>query len=87
MLADIISALWGPLGGVLGGLGALVVALVLGRWQGGKQAQAKRDAQDGKDYIAERRRQDGKDVGLGATDDERLRMLKRIRDRNGAGKG
>ena len=86
MLADIIGALWGPLGGVLGGLGALVVALVLGRWQGSRGAQAKRDAQDGKDYIAERRRQDEMDVGHGATDDERLRMLKRIRDRNGAGK-
>ena len=86
MLADLIGTLWGPLGGILGGVGALVVALVLGRWQGSRDANAKRDAQDGKDYIAERRRQDGKDVGLGATDDERTRMLERIRDRNGAGK-
>ena len=49
MLADIIGALWGPLGGILGGVGAVVAALVLGRWQGGKQARAKRDADDMKD--------------------------------------
>ena len=83
MLADIISSISGPLGGIVAGLGALIAALAYGRWTGGKQARAKREAQDGKDYIAERRRQDGKDVGLGATDDERIRMLERIRDRNG----
>ena len=82
MLADIIGALWGPLGGILGGVGAVVAALVLGRWQGGKQARAKRDAQDGKDYIAERRRQDELDVGHGATDDERIKHLQSIANRN-----
>ena len=86
MLADITGALWGPLGGVLGGLGALIAALAYGRWQGGKQAQAKRDAQDGKDYIAERRRQDEMDVGHGATDAKRIKWLRDIADRNGAGK-
>ena len=82
MLADIIGAISGPLGGILAGAGALVVALVLGRWQGSRHAQAKRDAQDGKDYIAERRRQDGKDVGHGATDAERIKRLRDIANRN-----
>ena len=82
MLADIISAISGPLGGIVAGLGALIAALAYGRWTGGKQAQAKRDAQDGKDYIAERRRQDELDVGHGATDDERIKHLQSIANRN-----
>ena len=49
MLGDLISALWGPLGGILGGLGAVAAALVLGRWQGSRDANAKRDADDMKD--------------------------------------
>ena len=49
MLGDIIGALWGPLGGILGGLGAVAAALVLGRWQGSRDARAKRDADDMKD--------------------------------------
>ena len=49
MLGDLISALWGPLGGILGGLGAVVAALVLGRRQGSRDANAKRDADDMKD--------------------------------------
>ena len=66
---------------------AAIVAAIGAAWFFGRRSgAAKRDAQDGKDYIAERRRQDEMDVGHGATDDERLRMLKRIRDRNGAGK-
>ena len=57
MLGDLISALWGPLGGILGGVGAVVAALVLGRWQGGRDANAKRDADDMKDaYDRERTR-------------------------------
>ena len=81
-----IDALLGPLGGILGGVVALVVALVFGRYTGSRDANTKRDAQDARDYIKERGRQDEMDVGLGATDDERIRMLERVRDRSGAGK-
>ena len=86
MLETLIQAIWGPLGGVAAGVGAVVVALVLGRWQGGRDATAKRDAQDGKDYIKERRRQDEIDVGHGASDAERIKRLHEIANRRGAGK-
>ena len=49
MLADIISSISGPLGGIVAGLGALIAALAYGRWTGGKHARAKRDADDMKD--------------------------------------
>ena len=57
MIESIISALVGPLGGIIGGIGAIIAALVLGRWQGGRDAKAKRDADDMTDaYNRERTR-------------------------------
>ena len=64
---------------ILTGLGAVAL------WAF-RRGAAKRDAEHGADYIAERKRQDEMDVGLGATDDERIRMLERVRDRSGSGK-
>ena len=82
MIESIIGALIGPIGGILAGLGALIAALALGRYTGGRDARAKRDVQDGKDYIAERRRQDELDVGHGATDADRIKRLRAIADRD-----
>jgi len=61
---------------ILTGLGAVAL------WAF-RRGAASKDAKHGKDYIAERKRQDDLDVGHGASDAERIRMLERIRDRNG----
>ena len=57
MIESIIGALIGPIGGILAGLGALIAALFLGRYTGGRDARAKRDADDMTDaYDRERTR-------------------------------
>ena len=81
MLADIIGALWGPLGGILGGLGAVAAALVLGRRQGRQNEAQRRAGQDAQDYRNERQAIDETDIGLGASDADRVRMLNDIADR------
>ena len=86
MLEALIQAIWGPLGGIIAGVGAVVVALVLGRWQGGRDATAKRDAQDGKDYIKERGKIDDEISGIGGSDSDTVKRLRGIANRRGAGK-
>ena len=71
---------------VLGAFGAIWAALWGARRSGANSANAKRDAESARDYIAERKRQDEIDVGHGASDAERIRMLEAIRDRRGASK-
>ena len=57
MIESIIGALIGPIGGILAGLGALIAALALGRYTGGRDARARRDAEDMTDaYDRERTR-------------------------------
>jgi hypothetical protein len=62
------------------------IALWRAKRQGAADATAKRDAQNAAEYIAERKRQDEIDVGHGASDDQRIRMLEAIRDRKRTGK-
>ena len=57
MIESIISALIGPVGGIVAGIGAIIAALFLGRYTGGRDAKAKRDADDMTDaYDRERTR-------------------------------
>ena len=66
---------------------AAVVAAIGAAWFFGRRSgAAKRDAKHGEDYIAERKRQDRLDLGHGATDAERIKRLRDIANRNGAGK-
>jgi hypothetical protein len=81
-----IDALLGPLGGILAGVVSVVAALVLGRWQGAARAKADRAAKDAKDYRNERQEIDRTDIGVGATDRQRIERLRGIADRRGAGK-
>ena len=41
MIEALLQTLFGPLGGILTAVGAVIAALVLGRWQGGKSATDK----------------------------------------------
>jgi len=57
MIEALLQTLFGPLGGILAAVGAVIGALALGRWQGKSGAVAKRDADDMKDaYNRERTR-------------------------------
>ena len=72
--------------GLIEAIGAVIVAIGAAWFFGRRSGASKRDAKHGADYIAERKRQDEMDVGHGASDAERIRMLERVRDRSGSGK-
>ena len=57
-----------------------VLGAVYGK--GRRDTNVRRDIQGLEDYRNERKRQDGLDVGHGATDAERIRLLKTIANRN-----
>ena len=46
MIEALAQALFGPLGGIIAGVGAVVAALVLGRWQGASKAKQDAIAKD-----------------------------------------
>ena len=69
--------------GLIETIGAIIVAIGAAWVFGRRSGASKRDASHGADYIAERKRQDEMDVGHGATDDERIRRLHDIANRNG----
>ena len=69
--------------GLIETIGAVIAAIAAAWFFGRRAGAAKRDAKHGEDYIAERKRQDEMDVGHGASDADRIRMLEHIRDRNG----
>lgn len=77
-LAAILTAIAGGIIAVWG------MAIKAGR-DGKKKANEERNAADARAYIEERRRQDRLDLGVGASDAERIRMLHDIADRGGAG--
>ena len=78
MIESIIAALIGPVGGILASIGAIIAALFLGRYTGGRDARAKRDAQDGKDYIRERSKIDDEVSGIGGSDSDTVKRLRAI---------
>ena len=61
-----------------------VLGAVYGK--GRSDARKTRAADDAEDYINERKRQDDLDVGHGATDLERIRLLKNIANRKSSRK-
>ena len=81
-----IDALLGPLGGVVAGIGAVLAALLWGRRQGKTQERERRAGQDAQDYRNERQAIDETDIGLGASDADRVRMFTDIANRRGRGK-
>ena len=46
MIEALAQALFGPLGGIIAGVGAVIAALVLGRWQGATNAKDKQNADE-----------------------------------------
>ena len=82
-MTGLIDALLGPIGGLLAGVVAVVGALILGRWQGASSAREKRAGQDARDYQNERREIDSEDLGIGASDSERVDRLRDIAKRRG----
>jgi hypothetical protein len=67
---------------VLSALTAILAVLGAVYGKGRSDARKTRAADDAEDYINERKRQDDLDVGHGATDLERIRLLKTIANRN-----
>ena len=86
MIESIIGALIGPIGGILAGLGALIAALALGRYTGGRDARAKRRADDAESYIKERGKIDDEVSGIGGNDADNIKRLRGIANRRGTGK-
>ena len=68
--------------GMIEAIGALIFAIGAAWFFGRRSGKSKRDAKHGSDYIAERKRQDEMDVGHGASDDERIKRLHDIANRN-----
>lgn len=81
-----LDAFLGPWGGILAGIVSVVAALILGRWQGRAGERKRRDGQDAEAYRDTRKEIDNADIGTGATDAERVRMLDAISNRRGSGK-
>jgi hypothetical protein len=75
MIEQIIGVLWGPLGGILAGFGAVIAALVMGRSQrkAGAAEQRAKDATDTSKRVEAGRQavQSGRNSGSDA--DQRLR--------------
>ena len=67
---------------VLTALTALLAVLGAVYGKGRSDARKTRAADDDREYRNERKRQDDLDVGHGATDAERIRLLKTIANRN-----
>ena len=82
-MTGLIDALLGPLGGLLAGVIAALAAWAFGRSQGASGAREKRAAQDARDYQNERREIDSEDLGIGASDTERVDRLRDIAKRRG----
>ena len=85
MIDALLQVILGPLGGILAGLGAVVAALALGRWQGASKANQDRASKDAKDYKNERQEIDDDLRGIGGDDDARRRQLHDIAKRRGSG--
>ena len=78
-LAGIPWRLWAWLGAAFGA--ALALAVAYGK---GRQAEkAKRDADAAAAYRETRKEIDNADLGIGASDSERVRRLREIADRRG----
>ena len=67
-------------------LTALLAVLGAVYGKGRSDARKTRSADDADDYISERKRQDELDVGHGATDNERIKHLQSIANRNSSRK-
>ena len=80
-MLDLLNIITGPLGGLLAGIVAVAGAVLLGRRQGRQNEAQRRAGQDAQDYRNERQAIDETDIGLGASDADRVRMLNDIADR------
>jgi hypothetical protein len=78
MIDALAQALFGPLGGIFAGIGAILAAWFFGRYKGGSDARAKRAAKDAKEYRDERQKIDTEISGIGGTDSERIERLRDI---------
>ena len=68
MIADLIAALVGPLGGLLAGIVAVLGAFMWGQRRGKTGERERRAGQDAQDYRDTRRRMD--DAAGGTSDDD-----------------
>jgi hypothetical protein len=80
-MSAVIDALLGPIGGLVAGIAAILGALILGRWQGASGERERRSGQDARDYRDERQKIDTQDLGIGASDSERVDRLRDIAKR------
>ena len=83
-MTDLLGMLWGPIGGALAGIVAVLGAVLLGRRQGAKGERERRAGQDAREYRETRKEIDNADLGHGATDSERIDRLREIAGRRGS---
>ena len=83
MIADLIAALVGPLGGLLAGIVAVLGAFLWGQRKGTTGERERRAGQDARDYRDTRKEIDNADLGHGATDSDRINRLREIAGRRG----
>jgi hypothetical protein len=82
MLGDLATAGWS----ILAGAGAVALALFFGLWQRGagkREERAGRAARDAADYRNTRKEIDDADLGIGASDQQRIDRLRAIADKRG----
>ena len=69
---------------ILALIAAVVGALFLGRWQGKRGERDRQEAQHARDYRDTRKEIDNADLGLGASDADRIDRLREIARRRGS---
>ena len=71
---------------IIAGTGLVALFGLLMRWMGGRDAKAKRRADDAESYIKERSKIDDEVSGIGGNDADNIKRLRAIANRRGAGK-
>lgn len=82
-MTDLLGALFGPLGGIIAGAGAIALAVLAGWWRGGKRERDRQERRQARDYRETRKEIDNADLGIGSTDEHRIDRLHDIARRRG----
>jgi hypothetical protein len=69
---------------ILLGVGALVGGILAASWRGASRERQRQERRHARDYQDKRREIDNADLGIGASDDQRIERLREIAQRRGS---